>query len=184
MAAYRESYVFRIETDDPATFWTGHGNLLLPADSVLEQATLVSGAGQLVDIPDLEQLINGTAQRMEVTLSGVSEETIILAREEALQIPGAPVWIGRISFDQNWQIISVEWEWSGEGVKLAVGSDGSSGTRSRSIKLTIAAGETTRRRAPNAYFTAADQQRDYPDDTFFSNVSRIAQGMTRRWGPV
>lgn len=184
MPAYRESFVFRIETDDPATFWSGHGNLLLPVDAVLLEPTLVPGAGQLMNIPDLEQLINGTAQRIDVTLSGVSEDTVAMASEESLQIPGAPVYIGRITFDDRWQIISVEWEWSGEGVKLSVSSDGSSGTRSRSIKLTVAAGETTRRRAPNAYFTAADQQRDYPDDMFFSNVSRIAQGMTRRWGPA
>lgn len=184
MAAYREAYLFRIETDDPASFWSGHGPLLLPADAVLSLATLFSGAGGLVDIPDLEQLINGKAQRMDITLSGVSQEAIIFATEEALQIPGAPIWIGRVQFDAAWQVETVEWEWSGEGVNLTVDSDGSSGNRVRSLKLTVAAGETTRRRSPNAYFTASDQQRDYPSDTFFSNIGQISLGAVRRWGPV
>lgn len=184
MSAYRESYIFRIETDDPATFWSGHGNLALPADTVLPETTIAAGMGQLVEIPELQQLINGTAQRLEISLSGVNEETIVFATEEALQIPGAPVWIGRVTFDDAWQIESVDWEWSGEGVKLAVDSDGSGGKRTRSIKLTVAAGETSRRRAPNAYFTDADQQRDYPGDTFFSHVGQISRGVVRRWGPV
>ncbi|NBC37368.1 hypothetical protein GTZ99_12485 [Novosphingobium sp. FSY-8] len=184
MPAYRESYVFRIETDDPASFWTGHGPLLLPADAVLPENTIFSGMGQLVEIPDLQQIINGTAQRLDVSLSGVNEETIVFATEEALQIPGALVWIGRVQFDDAWQVSAVEWEWCGEGVKLTVDSDGSNGDRVRSIKLTVAAGETSRRRAPNAYFTDADQQRDYPGDTFFSHVAQISRGVVRRWGPV
>jgi hypothetical protein len=183
MAGYRESYIFRIETDDPATFWSGDGNLLLPADDVLPADTLVPGAGQLVSIPDLEALINGKAQRLDVTLSGVSADTVALAADEAPQVPGAPVWIGRVRFDAAWQIASVEWEWSGEGRKLSVSSQDGDGGRSRSLILSVAAGDTRRRRAPVAYFTAADQQREFPTDTFFSHVAGISAGSTRRWGP-
>lgn len=182
MAGYRESYVFRIETDDPATFWSGDGNLFLPADSVLPSDTIIPGAGELVNIPDLETLINGKAQRLDVTLSGVSVDTILLATEEAAQIPGAPVWIGRIEFNQAWQVTGVEWEWSGEGRSLSVSSQDNAGGRTRSITLAVAAGDTRRRRAPNAFFTDADQRRDFPTDTMFSHVAGISAGTTRRWG--
>jgi hypothetical protein len=183
MSGYRESYVFRIETDDPATFWSGHGSLYLPADSVLPSGTIIPGAGELVNIPDLETLINGKAQRLDVTLSGVSPETIALATDEAPQVPGAAVWIGRVEFDAAWQVTALYWEWSGEGKKLSVDSNDSGGGRTRSITLSVAAGDTQRRRSPNAYFTNADQQRDFPTDTIFSHVAGISAGITRRWGP-
>ncbi|MES2903771.1 MAG: hypothetical protein V4696_06255 [Pseudomonadota bacterium] len=183
MAAYRESFVFRIGTDLPALFWSGHGNLPLAADTVLPAPVVVPGAGELVDIPDLEQLINGTAQRLEVTLSGVSEAAIVLANEEADQVPGARVDIGRVTFDDDWIVVSVEWEWSGEGKSLAISSDTTEQGRTRSLKLVVGAGETTRGRAPLAFFTAAEQQRDFPTDQFFSHVAKINGGTSRRWGP-
>lgn len=183
MAGYRESYLFRIETDDPANFWSGNGNLLLPSDAVLPAATLFPGAGELANIPDLEGLINGKAQRLDVTLSGVSPDTIALALDEAAQVPGAPVWIGRVRFDANWQVTSVSWEWSGEGRSLTVSSQSGDQGRSRTLTLTVVSGDTQRRRAPNAYFTDADQRRDYPTDAIFSHVAGISAGTTRRWGP-
>ncbi|BEV00067.1 hypothetical protein [Novosphingobium olei] len=183
MPGYRESYLFRIETDDPANFWCGHGNLIVPADGVLPAPTLFPGAGELVNIPDLESLINGKAQRLDITLSGVSPDTLALATEEAPQILGAPVWIGRVIFDEHWQIVSVLWEWSGEGRSLSVGSQATERGRLRSLTLTVVTGDTQRRRAPNAFFTDADQRRDYPTDAIFSHVAGISVGTTRRWGP-
>lgn len=183
MPSYRESFVFYIDTPDPAVFWSGVGPLLLAADAVVPSPMIIMGAGQLVDIPALEQLINGKAQRLEVTLSGVSEETVALAAEEAPTIPGAPVYIGRIEFDENWQVVAIEWEWTGQGIGLSVSSQDSSGLRVRSLVLTIGAGDTSRRRSAFAYFTDADQRYDFPDDAVFSNVGGISQGTTRRWGP-
>lgn len=184
MALYRESYIFRIETDEPALFWTGHGDLLLPADTVLPAPAVALGAGSLVNLPELEQLINGIAQRVEVVLSGVTETTVALAVEEAPQIPGAAVNIGRITFDEEWQVVgAVEWEWSGEGRSLTVGSQGGGDTRQRTLTLRVAAGDTTRSRSPLAFFTDADQRRSFPDDDFFSHVGAINSGTARRWGP-
>lgn len=183
MAGYRESYLFRIETDDPANFWSGNGNLLLPADSVLPSPTLFPGAGELVNIPDLESLINGKAQRLDVTLSGVSADTIAFAIEEAPQIPGAPVWIGRVTFDDAWQVAGVYWDWSGEGANLSVSSQDGGAGRSRSVTLSVVSGDSRRRRAPTSFFTDADQRRDFPDDAIFSHVAGISAGTTRRWGP-
>lgn len=184
MPQYRESFIFVIETDDPAIFWTGHTDLLLPADDVLDAPTIALGAGELIDLPDLEALINGIAQRVDVTLSGVSARTIALAKEEAPQVPGAAVWIGRIEFDEEWQQANpVEWEWTGEAQKLVVGSDPKANARVRQITLSVAAGDTTRSRAPFAFFTDADQRRDFPTDDFFSHVAGINAGTSRRWGP-
>lgn len=185
MALYRESYIFRIETDEPAMFWTGHGDLLLPADDVLPGPEVARGGGALIDIPDLEQLINGTAQQLEIGLSGVDDETLVYALEEAPQVPGATVWIGRVEFDADWQVTGpVQWEWTGEGLNLTVGSDDSGGGRSRTLTLRIGSGDVTRSRIPFAFFTDSDQRRQYPDDSFFAHVGRINGGTSRRWGPA
>lgn len=183
MPAYRESFVFRLETDDVAMLWTGFGPLLLPADDIIPAPAVIPGAGELINVPELEQLINGLAQRLEARLSGVSDEAIALATEEALQVPGAPAYIGRISFDEDWQIVSVEWEWAGEGKSLTVSSEPSESGRTRTLVLTLGAGDTTRGRAPLAFFTDADQRRDFPDDNFFSHVAGMFGGTSRRWGP-
>lgn len=184
MPQYRESYVFRIETDTPAMLWTGHGDLLLPADGlVLDEPALALGGGGLIDVPDLEQLINGVAQRLEITLSGVNDAALVYAQEEAAQVPGAPVWIGRVEFDEEWQTASVEWEWQGEGRGLFVNrTDGDPPTRH--VVLKVASGDTTRSRAPVSFFTDADQRRKHPTDAFFSHVGQINAGTSRRWGPA
>jgi hypothetical protein len=184
MALYRESFIFRLETDEPAMFWTGHGDLPLAADDVLSEPAVALGGGDLVNLPDLEQLINGTAQRVEVTLSGVSQRTAVLASEEAPQVNGAPAYIGRVQFDEAWQQQGpVVWEWSGEGRGLTVSGDDGEDGRTRSLTLKLGSGDTTRSRAPLAFFTDADQRRDFPTDTVFSHVAAINAGTSRRWGP-
>lgn len=184
MPAYRESYIFRVATDDPAIFWSGHGDLLLPADDVLPDPVVVPGAGELVSLPELEQLINGVAQRVEVVLSGVDERTVAIAAEEASQVPGAAVHIGRVTFDDDWQVVgAVEWEWQGEARALTISSEDTGNGRQRTLTLRVAAGDTTRSRAPLAFFTDADQRRAFADDDFFSNVGAINSGTSRRWGP-
>lgn len=184
MPSYRESFIFRLETNEPAMFWTGHGDLLLPADDVLPEETIVSGGGDLVSLPEIEQLINGTAQRVEVTISGVSQRAVALAAEETPEVSGAAAYIGRIQFDEDWQLAGpVVWEWTGEGRALTVGGEDGSEGRTRSITLRLGSGDTTRSRAPLSFFTDADQRRDFPTDAFFSHVGAINSGTSRRWGP-
>lgn len=185
MPQYRESFVFVVETPDPALFWTGHTDLLLPADDVLAAPTIVPGGGELLSLPDLEGLLNGIAQRVEITFSGVSARTVAFASAEALDVAGARCHIGRVEFDEEWQLSGpVEWEWTGEAQRLSVGGEPSSGGRQRSVTLVVAAGDTTRARAPFSFFTDADQRRDYPTDAFFSHVAGINAGTSRRWGPA
>lgn len=184
MPQYRESFVFFIDTPEPALLWTGHTDLLLPADGVLPAPAIALGGGELINLPELESLINGIAQRVEVVISGISDETLRFAQADAQDIPGAAVYIGRVEFDEEWQLVGpVEWEWSGEGQKMTIGSDPTNQGRSRTITLHIAAGETTRARSPLSFFTDADQRRNYPTDVFFSHVAGITAGTSRRWGP-
>ena len=185
MAVYRESYIVRIDCDPPALIWSGLGPLPLPADAVLPAAEVAMGAGELVSVPDFQQLMNGTAERLEFQVSGVSEETVRLALEDAPSVKGARVDIGRIDFGPDWQPLGpVEWEAVFQARSLKVSRPQAQGdTISRSITLTIAHGDTTRAQSPLAFFTDADQRRKYPTDTAFGHVANINGGITRRFGP-
>lgn len=185
MPSYRESIVVRIASEPPALFWGGIGPLPLEADAVIPADAVALGAGELVSFPDFQQLINGTAERLEFTVSGVSPETLRLAVEDAPSVSGARVDVGRITFDADWQIDGpVEWEAVFEARSLKVARGRSDGDEvSRAVVLTIVAGDTTRSRANNAYFTDADQRRRSPDDNAAANTGTYSAGTTRRFGP-
>lgn len=185
MAIYRESVVAHIACDPPALIWSGLGPLPLPADIVLAEPMIALGGSQLLSVPDFQQLINGTAERLDFTVSGVDDETLRLATEDAPSVKGAAVHIGTVQFDDDWQAESVEWEATFEARTLSVSrSGGQGGQTTRTITLTIVAGESIRSRAPNSFFTDADQRRKYPTDAIFSHVAGITAGTSRRFGPV
>lgn len=184
MASYRESIVVRIASDPPALLWSGIGPLPVPADIVVPEDAIALGGGELVSVPDFQQLMNGTAERLEFTLSGVREETVRLALEDAPSVRGARVDVGRVDFDDAWQMLGIEWEAVFEARSLSVSRPASQeGQVTRSISLTIVAGSSTRARAPNAFFTDADQRRRSPTDAIFSHVAGINAGTSRRFGP-
>ncbi len=186
MASYRESLIVRVDCDPVALVWSGLGFLDVPADAVIPapgEAAL--GGGELINVPDFQQLIGGTAERIEIVFSGVDEETVRLALDDAPSVRGARVDVGTVQFDADWQILSVEWENVFEARSLSVNrpqADGN-GQITRSISLTIVQGSTTRSRARLAFFTDADQRRRSADDAIFSHVALINGGTSRRFGP-
>src|SRR3569832_1691084 len=103
MASYRESFIVRIACDPPALFWTGIGPLPVTAEADIPADAIALGAGHLVNIPDYQQLIYGTAERREVVCDGVSAESRRLAMEDAESGLGAAVLLGRSAFDADWQ---------------------------------------------------------------------------------
>lgn len=184
MSFYRESVVARIACDPPCLVWSGIGPLALPADAVIPEPVIALGGSELISIPDFQTLINGTAERLEFTVSGVSQEMVRLALDDAPSVRGARVDIGIVQFDEAWQVEVVEWEGVFEARSLAISRPAEQGGQvTRSITLTIVQGDTTRSRAPLAFFTDSDQRRRSPDDAIFSHVAGITAGTTRRFGP-
>jgi len=181
VAAYRESFVVYVASNPPALFWTGAGRLPIAADAVIPAPMVALGAGRLINIPDFQQLINGTAERLTFSFSGVSNETLRLAFEEAASVKNAFVWLGRITFDAAWQQVGpIEWEALFQAREMTISRQSPS---EQSVTITLANGDTARSRAPNNFFTDADQRRRYPTDAVFSHVAGISQGTSRRWGP-
>jgi len=187
MAIYREIYIVRIASNPVALFHSGYGKLLVPADSVIgPSAAIALGGGELVNIPDYQQLINGTAERLDFEVSGVDATTIAFAIEEAASVRGARVDLGLMDCDENWvQIAPVEWEATFEARSLTVSRAVATGTTNptRSISLSVASGDTTRARAHLAFFTDSDQRRRSPTDSIFDHVAGINAGVSRRFGP-
>lgn len=179
----RESFLFRIASDPIARVWSGVGDLVIPADIVEDEPALYLGGGELVNAPDFQQLINGVAERLEFTVSGVSADMLRLALEDAPSVENAKVHLGRVDFDDDWQIIGVEWEAVFRADKLSVSSQPSQAGRERSITLSVGSADTDRSRSPQAFFTDADQRKRSPTDSFFSHVAGISGGTSRRFGP-
>jgi hypothetical protein len=183
MGLFRELYLVRIASDPIARLHSGFGDLVIPADNVEDDPALYLGGGGLINLPDYQQLVNGAADRLDVTISGVAAETLVLASTEAEAVGGAQIHLGRLDLDEDWQPIApVEWEAVFRADSLSVSSTAGE-VRNRSIKLSIATADTRRARAPNAYFTDVDQRAKSPGDRIFAFVSAITQGASRRFGP-
>lgn len=178
----RESFGIRIEADPIGRIWSGHGDLVIPADIVEVAPATYVGGGDLISAPDFQQLINGEAERLDIRMSGVSDLALELAIEAAASVKGARVHFVRFDFDDEWQLEEVEYEACYRADRLSVSSSWSDDGRQRFITLSIASDDTNRSRAPLAYFTDQDQRRRSADDAIFSHVAGITQGTTRRFG--
>lgn len=175
----KASLLLRIASEPPARAWSGHGDLIIPADIVESQPAKYLGGGELVNLPDLQQVINGIAARMDVVVSGVSAAILALAVSEAASVKGAPVHIGIVYFNDDLQIDEVEWI----GVLRADTLTTASKDRTRSITLSIGTDFTDRSRAPIAFWTDADQRRRSPTDAIFDHVAGISTGTYRSFNP-
>jgi hypothetical protein len=176
----RRLLLLRFGTDPVARICSGVNPIILPPNLVDDEPAYYLGGGKLVEVPELEQVINGTALRIPVTVSGVSAATVKFFREEAEQLQGASVHIGVAHQDDAWQIAEVEW--LGE---LRCDVPARQYSRfSRSITISLGSDNTDRSNAPVAFWTPADQRRRSPTDQFFDHVPGISQGTTRRFGPT
>lgn len=171
--------LIRIGTLPAARLWSGAGDLWIPAGGVETEDAIYLGGGELLDgLTDLDQLINGTADRIEINVSGVTAATVKLALEEAEDVKGSTVDIGVAEFDDWWQLVAVTWQARYRADKLSI-----SRGDTRTITLSMGSDDTGRSRTVGAYWTDADQRHRSPDDLFFDHVSGINQGTSRAFGP-
>jgi hypothetical protein len=185
MATSRASILFRLACDPPVYIWSGFGDLETPADDLDTTGASWRGAGELVSVPTLKQLINGEADRIEVKVSGVSPYTLRLALEDRASVKGAAANIGIIEFDEDWQQAGdIRWQWTGVGGVIVTESVETDTGRQWSITLSMASADTLLSNPRLSFFTAADQAKISPTDQFCSHVAGISQGTTRRFGPA
>jgi hypothetical protein len=180
-----EAYLFRLEANPPAYLWSGVGDLDVPGDALVGSATTrYSGIGTLTGIPVLQNLINGTADRAEFTLSGVDALAMQYAHEDSGTIPGSIVRIGSVPLGDDGQVAGpTDWEWEGVADTIAVSSQGQDGGgRVRSVTISVGTATVARSTASLSSFTDAIQRQLFPTDAFFSHIAGINAGTSRRFG--
>lgn len=183
MPAYRRSILWRLAVPDPVRLWSGHGDLDIPVDEVEYATARYRGAGELLPVPEIKQLLNGAADRLDFVVSGVSEATVRLALEDAPLVENAELRLGEVLFDADWQVLSVKWRWQGLCDIVTVEDRETEAGRIRSVSVSARVNDAYRSNPQPSYWTDQDQRRRSSDDAFCNQVAGITTGVTRRFGP-
>lgn len=158
----------------PFHVWSGNGDIELAG------ATW-KGAGELARVGELEQLINGAADRLTIEVSGVTAEAQGAVLGEVAEVNGREVEIGFVLFDaarlpisglQALDIgimdrVSLALEPS-EGAELAV----------RQVALDVGSPMAARSTAGLAFYSDVDQQLRHPGDR---GCERTTTQVTLTW---
>lgn len=180
--APRYSILLRIETtEEVVRCWAGLGDLEIPADDVEDAAATYLGVGVLAEIPPLRQLIGGTAERLDFVLNVPGGDIFDLADVGVASVRRAPVQVGLIFFDADWQQTPVAWLWAGTADSPAIARQSNGLEVTRQVRLSVGSAFTDRTRPQLASFTKADQRRRASDDTFCDRVDLYTQGATVKW---
>lgn len=166
----------------PVRAWLGVGDYTVAADDVDEEGGTYQGVGLVGDVPALRQLVGGLAERVEFTLNGADEETFRLADEDVAEVRDAPVHVGIVFFDEDWQAVApVAWLWEGTADQPGVDRDGN---LTRRVTLSVGSAFTDRTRPQLSFYTDKDQRRRSPTDSFCARVAAYGVDSTIQWpGP-
>ena len=175
----------RIETDDPLRVWFGVNDIPASFDSIDPTGTVYLGGGQLIGIPSLEVLVNGTADSVEFTLSGVDPATGADLISSIPAIRGKTVSLGLTTLDEYYQPMSdVIPIWDGIASHTAESSPAVQYGQSPSLtaSLSIMTGEATRSRAARSLWSGPQQKAISPTDKFCDETAILARGVNPSWG--
>lgn len=165
-----------------ARMWGGVGDFPINADLIDTQGGIYSGFGEMLDVPALQQLINGLAERIEFTLSGVRAETLALIGSEAEAVRDAPAHLWMVPLGQDLQPLGAPiWVWEGKADVLRAKRVGQGASASRSVTVSVGSIFTGRRRPKFRNFTGPDQRRRSADDAHCDRAGLYNAGTTRKW---
>lgn len=183
LEAPRWSLFFLLEAaSGPVRAWLGVGDYELAADDVDTEGGTYLGIGMVGDIPALSQLVGGLAERVDFILSGATDETLRLADGDADEVRNAPVHVGVIFFDADWQAVDpVAWLWDGTADSPSVDRDASGPEIERRVTLSVGSAFVDRTRPQLGFYTPADQKRRSPTDTFCDRVPGYGIDSTIQW---
>jgi hypothetical protein len=103
---------FRLETDPVVRLWLGVGPFETTQPDVLDAiGAKYNGFGEIADLPALKQMVNGSAQRVDFTISGVTGDILQVASGgDAQQVKGKRVSVGFAVMDENRSLLgSIKW---------------------------------------------------------------------------
>ncbi|RWX28963.1 hypothetical protein EHH54_31815 [Rhizobium leguminosarum] len=174
----------RIETDPALHLWFGVNDIPAGFDSIDPDGTVYLGGGRLLGVPSLEVLVNGTADSVEFTLSGIDPATAAKTLDSLPEVRGAAVQMGLTTLDQYYQPMSaVVPIWAGTASHVSESSQAVQSDQSVTITLSLAvvSGEATRSRAARSLWSAPHQKAISPTDRFCDGTARLARGVQPAW---
>jgi hypothetical protein len=178
---------FRMATlPDPVRLWLGVG-VIEPGVNVLDTSgARYLGFGEIRDVPNFKQLLNGTAERVDFTLSGVAGEVLSIASQnDAQAIKGKSVNVGYALMAPDWSLLGAvrfRASYLADYLGLDQQEAGSSDDPIvRSIRLSCGTTFTARWRPQYSYFSDRDQQARSPGDRFCERTAIYANGFNKAW---
>lgn len=183
LGAPRHSIIVRIAAASAVyRVWSGAGLLEIDTDDVDLEGGIYTGVGLLGSIPPLRQLVGGAAERLEFSLNATDGPIFALADEDADDVIGAPVDMGIVFFDADWQMVAPpSWLWSGTADMPSVSRSTEGLEITRGVSLSVGSAFTDRTRPQLTYFTDADQRRRSPTDLFCERVAIYTGTHTIKW---
>ncbi len=178
----RMGVLFRLSVDPIARWWLGVGDFKAGINAYDELEANYEGLGQLLDVPPLQQLINGVAERVVLRVEGVSAQTQALASNETENVKGAAIAVGIVLFGADWLQLGIpKWLWSGRSDFVTLSQKSDNGRITRVMELSIGSLFTGRRRRAFSYLTDQDQQNRHSGDKFCERTVHYSNDTDKVW---
>lgn len=173
---------FRLDSDPVVRLWLGVGPCRVGVNALDANGAIYTGFGELNNVPEVEQLINGRATRVEFAISGVSGRVMQAASEDAETIQGSECALGLCIFGGSWQQLGPpKWIFRGTADYMTMAQDAVEGGVTRMISLSVGSLMTSRRRRGLSYLTNQDQQARHPGDRMCERTTLYAQDTDKVW---
>lgn len=169
-AAPRLVALVRVETDPPVRLSTAFGDFPVPANALDAGEEIYESLGAIEALPVLQQLLNGTADRVALNVSGVPAEIAALAEADAPNVFGAAVNIGIVELNDNWAIAGGPFwfcDLTADKLTVAQAMD-DAGNESHRIAISAGSANAIRSRGDFEMWTHAQHQQRHPGDQFLS----------------
>lgn len=182
----RTGVFFRLDTNPVVRLWLGIGKIEPGVNAYDASGAVYTGFGEIQDVPSFKQLINGRAERVDFTVSGVSGPILEIASGgDSEQVKGKRVAVGFAVMDEAWQMLGpVKWCANYTADYLAIAQAAVTDPLNpvvRTVTLSCGTLFTARRRPAQSYFTDQDQQARFPGDRFCERTPVYANGFNKTW---
>lgn len=170
--------------DPPLRLWFGVNDVPVGIESVDPNGAVYRGGGTLQGVPELEVIVNGIADRVEFSLSGIDPDAMAKWDISDFDVRGKPIYVGITTLDEYHQPMSPIiplWDGHASFVRETMPPVGDGENQSVTLTLSVGGGNTTRARHSAVLWSAPHHRSEYPTDAFCDNVARLARGVAPSW---
>jgi hypothetical protein len=175
---------FRLDTTPVVRLWVGFGSIAPGVNVFDTTGAQYDGFGEIQNVPAFKQLVNGTAERVEFSLSGVSGNVLTIASGgDAQQVKGKRVSVGFAVMDSSWALLGpIKFcaNYTADFLSIAQ-SSASDLSIVRTVTLSCGSLLTARRRPSLSYFSNQDQLARSTGDRFCERTPVYANGFNKTW---